>query len=343
MDAAAKTLMETEISEAPAVAARLVSRASAVLLELGEQLRARPPLYALALGRGSSDAAALLAKYLIETRLGLPTVSAAPSVISIYGSRLHLARALLLAVSQSGRSPDLIDFCRATTGQDVFRLGFINDVTSPLADLVDVCVSLEAGPERSVPATKSCIAAMLLVLGLVGHWRADRDMIDAFERAPQVLANALAADWGKIDSFFDGARSVYVIGRGPGLAIAAEASLKLKETVGVHAEAVSGAEVRHGPFALAGPDLRAIIFAPNDAALPGLRETANQLQRQGVRVLLLTADASLSETHVASDPEPTLELISLLTRFYLVCNAAALRRGRSPDTPPLLSKITETR
>ena len=212
------------------------------------RLRQLSPRYALAAGRGSSDAAALLAKYLLEARLGLPTVSVAPSVHSIYGRKLDLEKALLLAISQSGRSPDLVEFCRAATGPDVLRVGLINDAASPLAAAVDVCVPLQAGPERSVAATKSCLAAMTLVLGLVAHWRNDAAMIAAFERAPHVLSGALDQDWSAAEAFLDGDGPVYVVGRGPGLAIAAEAALKLKETNGLHAEAVSAAEIRHGPL-----------------------------------------------------------------------------------------------
>lgn len=340
---ATTTHMEREARETPAVAARLVERADASLAQIAQRLRAHPPHYALALGRGSSDAAALLAKYLFETRLGLPTVSAAPSVQSIYGAKLRLERALLLAISQSGRSPDLIEFCRAAAGPDVVRLGFLNDASGPLAQVLDMCVPLEAGPEQSVAATKSCIAAMLLVLGLAAHWRDDAAMIAAFHRAPEVLTRALGQAWPEAESFLDADGSLYVVGRGPGLAIAAEGALKLKETCGLHAEAVSAAEIRHGPLALAGPGLRAIVVAPNDASLPGLTSVAQALRGQGVRTLLIAADPALSAIHVDRDPEPTLELMAMLLRFYLLCNAAAVRRGRSPDDPPLLTKITETR
>jgi glucosamine--fructose-6-phosphate aminotransferase (isomerizing) len=246
-----------------------------------------------------------------------------------------------LAISQSGRSPDLVDFCRSAVGQDVLRVGLINDPASPLAGAVDVSIPLEAGPEKSVAATKSCIAAMVLVLGLVAHWRQDRDLIAAFERSSGVLSDALALDWAT-DSFLDGDGPVYIVGRGPGLAIAAEAALKLKETNGLHAEAVSAAEIRHGPLALAGPDLRVIVFAQRDAALNGLLQTATDLEQKGSRVMLISAAGS-SSTAIKPDAEPVLELLAMLLRFYLFANDAAIRRGRSPDHPPLLTKVTETR
>jgi len=335
--------MESEARETPEAVARLVANVSGELKELGERLRQLSPRYALAAGRGSSDAAALLAKYLLEVRLGLPTVSAAPSVRSIYGAQLRLEKALVLAISQSGRSPDLVEFCRSATGPDVLRVGLINDASSPLSGAVDVVVPLEAGPEKSVAATKSCLAAMALVFGLVAHWRNDSDMIAAFERSPRVLADALKPDWPEADAFLEGDGTIYVIGRGPGLAVAAEAALKLKETCALHAEPVSAAEIRHGPFALAGPDLRVIVFAQRDQAFDGLQKVAADLEQRGCRVLFISSDALQSHASVKPDAEPVLELLAMLLRFYLLANDAAVKRGRSPDHPPLLTKITETR
>ena len=337
------TLMESEARESPAVAARLAAEGGPALAQLGARLREIAPRLVLAAGRGSSDAAALLAKYVIEIRLGLPTVSVAPSVHSIYGMQLQLDRALVLAISQSGRSPDLVEFCRAATGAGVLRVAMVNDTSSPLTGAVDVTLPLMAGPETSVAATKSCIAAMTLVLGLCGHWRQDAGMIAAFNRAGDVLNRALRADWSHVADFLDGEGPVYVVGRGPGLAIAAEAALKLKETSGLHAESISSAEIRHGPYALAGPDLRAIIFAQRDAAFEGLKTLAADLTQRGTSVLLISPDMSLPGVHVPADDEPVLELVAMLLRFYLFANDAALRRGRSPDRPPMLSKITETR
>ncbi len=340
---AAQTLMEIEARETPEVAARLLKETSGDLRALGERLRRLSPRFALAAGRGSSDAAAFLAKYLFEMRQGVPTVSVAPSVTSIYGRTLKLEKALLLAISQSGRSPDLVEFCVSATGPDVLRIGLVNDTASPLASAVDVCLPLLAGSEKSVAATKSCLAAMATAFGVTAHWSGDSSMIGAFERLPDVLAKTLENDWTGAEKFFDGDGPVYVAGRGPGLAIAAEAALKLKETNALHAEAVSAAEIRHGPFALAGADLRVVMFAQRDAAFDGLKQLALDLTQRGSRVLFISADRSLDGPRVGEDAEPVLELLSMLLRFYLLVNAAALRRGRSPDAPPMLTKITETR
>ncbi|RYZ03457.1 MAG: SIS domain-containing protein, partial [Alphaproteobacteria bacterium] len=155
-----------------------------------------------------------------------------------------------------------------------------------------------------------------------------------------VLANALEQDWSKALAFLAGDGPIYVIGRGPGLAVAAEAALKLKETNGLHAEAVSAAEVRHGPFALVGPTLRIIIFAQRDAAFDGLKNLATDLEGLGCPVLFVSPGA---ETSVKPDAEPVLELLAMLQRFYLLANSSALARGRSPDHPPMLTKVTETR
>lgn len=336
-----QTLMEREAREAPEVAATLARAGKDALAELGARLRHEPPLYALAAGRGSSGAACLLAKYLFEQRLGVPTAPAALSIQSVYGRRLKLNRALALVISQSGRSPDLIEFCRTATGPSVMRVGLINDAESPLAQTVDVCLPLHAGAERSVAATKSCLAAMLLAYGLTAHWAGDAAMLAAFARAPDALAAAIERDWPAAERFLEGDAPLYVVGRGPALAIAKEAALKLKETNGLVAEAISAAELRHGPFALAGPNLRVIMFAPNDAASAGMRTLRDELAARGSPVLFI--GASSSDAAVAADPEPVLELLAMLQRFYLLAATAAVRRGRSPDAPPSLAKITETR
>ncbi len=335
--------METETREAPAVVARIVSELSPALRELGATLRSAPPAHAIAVGRGSSGAAGLLAKYLFETRLGLSTASGAPSVNSIYGERLNLAHVLVLAISQSGKSPDLVEFCRAAQGANVRRVALTNDPTSPLAATVDTCLPLLAGPERSVAATKSCIAAMALVFGLAAHWRDDPLLIATLQRASGVLDAALEADWRAAEAFLLNDGPMFVVGRGPGLAIAKEAALKLKETNGLFAEAVSSAEIRHGPLALAGPGLRILMFAQNDQSFAGMRELRADLEARGCLVLFISSNAECSTAKVPADPEPVLELLAMLNRFYLAANATALARGRSPDHPPLLSKVTETR
>jgi glucosamine--fructose-6-phosphate aminotransferase (isomerizing) len=332
--------METEAREAPAVAAKLAAGAPVLLGGLAARLRQLRPHYAITAGRGSSGAAGLLAKYLFEERLGLPTTSAAPSVQSIYHRSLELSQALVLVISQSGRSPDLVEFCRAASGPSVLRVGMVNDIASPLAGAVDVSLPLMAGPETSVAATKSCLAAMLMVFGLTAHWRGDDAMLAAFARAPKALADALAQDWSSADTFLDGEGPIYVVGRGPGFAIAKEGALKLKETNALHAEAVSAAEIRHGPYALVGPKLRVVMFAQRDAALEGQLKLKADLEARGSPVMLISPG---SATKVAPDDEPVIELIGMLARFYVFASQGAVRRGRSPDAPPMLSKITETR
>ena len=335
MTSASPTLMETETRQAPEVAARLVAKASRPLADLGARLRTLSPRVVVAAGRGSSGAASLFARYLIEQNLGVLTTSATPSLSSVYGGRVDMGDALVLAVSQSGQSPDLVQYCLTAGSQGAMRVGMINAEHSALSTAVDITLPLDAGPEKSVAATKSCLAAMLMSFGLVAHWRNDAAMIAAFEATPELLARALATEWPGAEAFMLGDQPLYIIGRGPGLAIAKESALKLKETCGLFAEAHSAAEVRHGPFALAGPNLRAIIYAQRDAARDGLNQLSDAFAAAGSPVLL--------REWPGGDTHPALELVALLARFYLLANAAALQRGRSPDTPPGLSKITETR
>ena len=163
----AATLMLRETAEAPDVVARLIAANDAACRALGERLRARPPPFAVTCARGSSDSAATYAKYLFEIRLGTVVASVGPSIASIYGQRPKMNDALFLAISQSGRSPDLLTLAEAARADGALTVALVNDTASPLAELCEVVLPLHAGPERSVAATKSYIASLAAVLQLV--------------------------------------------------------------------------------------------------------------------------------------------------------------------------------
>ena len=164
------TAMLREAKEAPEAVARLVAKNESLCRDLGARLRAAPPPFAVTCARGSSDNAATFAKYLFEIHLGLVTASVGPSVTSIYEARPRMRGALFLALSQSGRSPDLLNLAEAARGDGALTVAAVNDAASPLASRCEVVLPLHAGPERSVAATKSFIAALAAMLQLVAHW-----------------------------------------------------------------------------------------------------------------------------------------------------------------------------
>ena len=332
--------MFAEAAEAPVAVARLVAANAQACARLGEALRADPPAMVVTCARGSSDHAATYAKYLIETATGVPTSSAALSVSSLYDMTPKLEGALFLAISQSGRSPDLLATAEAAKRGGARIVALVNDEASPLAELADVTLGLKAGPELSVAATKSYICALAAIAQLVGAWTQNGELNAALASLPDTLAEASRLDWSPAVESLRSARNLYVLGRGPGYAIAQEAALKFKETCGLHAEAFSAAEVKHGPMALVGKGFPVLIFAQRDQSEEGVLALAAQLAADGAQVLLAGGPASkLLPTLPA---HPVLEPIVRIQGFYRMANALAVARGLDPDSPPRLKKVTET-
>ena len=344
-DGPAASLMLREVAEAPEVVARLIAANVGICRDLVKRLRAAPPRFAVTCARGSSDSAAMYAKYLLEIRLGLVTASVGPSVRSIYGGRPQDADSLFLTISQSGRSPDLIRLAEAAREGGALTVALVNDSTSPLAACCEIVLPLHAGPERSVAATKSYIASLAALLQLLAVWSGDPDLARAVQRLPDDLADALARDWRPAATTLAETRSLYVVGRGAGYATAQEAALKLKETCGLHAEAVSAAEIMHGPLTLAGPDFPVVLFSQQDEALASLSDLAASLTARGVRVLAAGPVKAEGVTRLpaADGLHPFAQPIALVQSFYPLAETLARARGRDPDHPPHLMKVTETR
>lgn len=230
------TLMRAETLEAGATVARLVARNAEALTALGERLRANAPDVVVTCARGSSDHAATYGKYLIETMVGVPVASAAPSVVSLFDAPVSTRRALCIAISQSGRSPDLLATVEAHAKAGAEVVALVNDETSPLAEMADTLLALSAGPEKSVAATKSCIAAMAGLAALVAAWSGDEALKAAVAALPEQLDAAVKLDWSAGVDVLAEAKQMFVIGRGYGFGVAQECALKLKETCQLQAD-----------------------------------------------------------------------------------------------------------
>ncbi|WP_419813885.1 SIS domain-containing protein [Glacieibacterium sp.] len=306
------------------------------------QLRAEPPRAVLTCARGSSDHAATAAKYLIETRLGLMVASAAPSVSSVYGGNPAFDGMVCLALSQSGSSPDLLATVAAAKAAGATTVALVNTESSPLAALVDRVIPLHAGAEISVAATKSYIATLAAVLDLVATWSDDAQLQQALDASPEMLAAAWQLDWSPMVERLRSARGLFVLGRGPGLGVAQEAALKFKETCGLHAEAFSVAEVRHGPMALIGRDFPVLVFRQSDESYAGTTELIGELVARGGDVLVAGGDPSGGIQLPGIDAHPAIEPMLRIQSFYRAVNALSVDRGFDPDRPPHLAKVTET-
>lgn len=334
-----ETLMFNEAASSASVIAAQFDRNQERVRALAADLRENPPPFVVTCARGSSDHAATYAKYLFETRLGLVTASASPSVGSVYEARQKLQGALYLVISQSGKSPDLLRNAEAAKAAGARVVALVNVEDSPLAQLADTVIPLGAGAERSVAATKSYLASLAAILQLCAYWRDDPTLIAALDALPAALIQAWQCDWTALTEGLVDAHNLFVVGRGPGLAAAQEAALKFKETCGLHAEGYSSAEVKHGPMALVGKDFPVLAFAQPDETGAGTRALADEFAARGARVWLAGEGGNLP---VAVAPHPLCAPLLTVQSFYRAINALALRRGHNPDLPPHLNKVTET-
>src|SRR5258706_5290388 len=227
-------MFQEAASASDAVRAQLQCDADAIAA-IGRELRRLAPRAVITCARGSSGHAATYAKYLIETRAGVLTASAAPSISSLYGINQDLRQCLFVVISQSGRSPDLLAAVAHARASGATILAMCNSPAPPLAAVADHLIELRAGPERSVAATKSYLATLAALVALVAAWTDDAILRAELARLPDKLDECWKLSWSAAMPVLERARHLYVIGRGLGLAAAQEVALKCKETCGLHA------------------------------------------------------------------------------------------------------------
>jgi glucosamine--fructose-6-phosphate aminotransferase (isomerizing) len=327
------TRMALETAQAPEAVERMLRDNAAVLEEVGKLYRTRRPSHIITCARGSSDHAASYFKYLIEIGLGVPCCSMGASVVSVYGSTLHLRDTILFTISQSGSSPDILSLQAEAHRAGVPTIAITNDPMAPLASGADICLPLRAGPELSVAATKTFITSAALAAAIVSVCDDNRRLAESLRRLPEDLAAATRLRWSGAEKDIAVATSLFVLGRGPALPIAQEAALKLKETSGLHAEAHSAAEVMHGPIEIVGEAFPVLIFAPHDAAYPTTAATVKRLEEAGALVLQPDYHRTL---------DPALDPLSMIQTFYGSAERIARTRDRNPDAPRMLKKVTQT-
>jgi len=337
-------LIATDLREAPDAVRRQSKTLARPLTKLVALLRNSPPRVVVTCARGSSANAATFGKYLIERHLGIPVADAAPSIMSVYRRGLMLEGQLFLAISQSGRSEDLIESASRAKSSGAITVALVNDTNSPLAAACDIILPMEAGAERSIAATKTFVSSAAALLSLVATWTNDPEMMAAVARLPDRLASAAELDWAQAQIAFSAAKCLVTLGRGPTFAIAQEAALKLKEVCNIHAEAFSGAEFQHGPIALVSSGYPVLIFMPTDAAAFNLAELEADLRRKRASVLTTANSGGVSGQLPALAPDhPDTDAVCLIQSLYALAIRLAQHRGIDVDRPRHLQKITRTR
>lgn len=336
------SLMRDEAIQSAQAVARCLAQPAA-FAQAAARLKALDPSVVMVCARGSSGHAGTFLRYLLARDLGVVAAAAMPSVASVYRRRQRLAGCVFIAISQSGRSPDLIRQTEEARAAGALTLALVNDTAAPLAAACDVVLDIAAGAERSVAATKSVLASLAAGMALAAAWTGSAGLTAALDRLPERLAAAAALDWSPLTAELVRVDRMFTVGRGPGLAIASEAALKLAETTGVAGMAYSSAELSHGPRALAGPDFPVLGFVQNDAGRSGTAALLADLAARGTPVLAagLDGDGVRGLPMLPPDHADT-DLLPPLVSFYLAAEAAAVARGRDPDHPPGLHKVTKT-
>jgi glutamine---fructose-6-phosphate transaminase (isomerizing) len=351
------TLMRREIEAIPGVVARFLDEGRPEVAAAAAAVRAADPRFVSIVARGTSDHAAIHLRYVIETELGIPTGLAAPSVTTLYDADVRWRSGLVIAVSQSGRSPDLVAVLEAARAGGATTIAIANDAASPLAAASEHVIDCRAGEERSVAATKSYVAQLAAGVALVAALAPDTSLAAALPTMPDLLANALAAAEAAVDdaapivaAFAASERSI-VISRGYDLPTALETALKLKETSRLFAEGYSSADFSHGPVVLSGPEVPVLAIRPAGRVGVAVDEGIDAVRATGGDPwVVVGGDAG---DHASADRTIPLPLpadlpgalgpLATILPGQLLAEAVARRRGYDPDAPPGLRKVTLTR
>lgn len=339
-----QTKMAMEAAEAPQRIAQMLDVNRQVCAKIAQRLNAGRPRLVMTCARGSSDHAATYLQYLSQIYLGIPATSLPPSIASIYHSDIDLTGVLFVVISQSGQSPDLIAGAEWAAKHGAYVVAMTNADNSPVAAVAHDVLPLHAGPELSVAATKSFLASLGAGAQLVGAVLDQPAFSKVLGALPDTLLEACALDWSGMVGPLTKSSSVFVVGRGQGLSAAAEIALKLKETSAIHAEAVSSAEIMHGPLGLLQQGMPVLIVGQNDDTLPGTRKLAAAIAEKGGHVLAAFEGASVADAlPVVHGAHPAMAPIAAVQSFYAAASDLSRARGMEPDHPIHLKKVTETR
>ncbi|PJN23566.1 SIS domain-containing protein [Kitasatospora sp. CB02891] len=339
-------IMSAEMAEQPAVLQRILDEGAPAIREIAAQIAARNPRFVLLTARGTSDNAALYAKYLIEVLLGKPAGLTSMSTTTAYGAKPDLTDCLVITVSQSGGSPDLVASTKAAREAGAITLAVTNNAGSPLAEVSEFHIDVLAGPEKALPATKTytaeLLALYLFVEGLRGNDGSSAKVL------PELAAGILArqAEVKALAERYRFAQRLVITSRGYGYPTAREAALKLMETTYIPASPFSGADLLHGPLAMVDNVSPVIAIVPDGRGGEALQPVLDRLRGRGADLVVIGQQDQVDAASagfalpggVPEEVQPILEILPLQLLAYEV----TIARGQDPDAPRALAKVTET-
>lgn len=332
--------MGAEIASQPKVLAALLENCGQISAA-AKRISAAAPRFVLIAARGTSDHAALYAKYLVETELQLPAGLASPSSFTLFGAQPNLMDVLFLAVSQSGQSPDLVESMQAARRCGALTVAITNNSDSALARAAEISVDIQAGAEHAVAATKTYTAELLALYLLVVGKPSDTIGERLVRAATQTLALNDAGPVHQATLELRYTDRIVLTGRGYSYPTAREGALKLMETCYLAAQAFSAADLLHGPMAMVDSSVPVAALTGTGHAAPTMVPVIDRLRSVGAQVLTVGPGGQLP---VACEdlPEQLLPIVEIMP-LQLLAMQLAVARGGNPDTPRGLSKITETR
>lgn len=338
-----RTKMRSEIEDIPDVLQRLLANSNGSVLAAAQELRKLDPRIIITIARGSSDHAAAYLKYAIELTANIPVASIGPSIASIYGKSLKLEKTASISISQSGKSPDIVQMAESTAKNGALAIALTNDNKSPLGQVSSHTIDICAGAEISVAATKTFVNSIVTGLMMLAYWQEDQHLLEALRKLPEQATRAIQCNWQPLNDRLKDDSSLYILGRGPSLAIANEVALKFKETCQIHAEAYSSAEVLHGPVSIVNEGYPVLVLAARDASGQSIVGTADQLAEQGADVYATSKQSKKPrQLDFIESGHPLTDPLLLIVTFYSFIENLARQRGLNPDIPPNLNKVTRT-
>jgi glutamine---fructose-6-phosphate transaminase (isomerizing) len=339
--------MRSELLEGPAIVEGLLDGAIPQVRALAREVAARDIDLVVIAARGTSDHAALYGQYILGARNNLLVASSAPSLISLYGASPRLCNALVIGISQSGRSPDVVGVIEESRRQGALTAAITNDSSSELAVAAEHLIELEAGPERAVAATKTYLAEIAVLAMLSAALSGDAISEEQLRALPAALRASLdtEARMAKLAEDRAGDDECAVLARGFHYATAREWALKLKELAYVLADPYSAADFQHGPIALVGRGFPVLGVATTGPALAGMAEVLHRVSEVGARLLILSDDEAVcrlgDSVLLPSVPEWLSPLVAILPA-QLFAYHLARARGLDTEAPRYLSKVTLT-
>ncbi|CAB4330868.1 unannotated protein [freshwater metagenome] len=336
--------MSAEISEQPAMFARILANQNEIQLA-AQQIRRFDPKFIMFAGRGTSDNAALYGKYLTEIKLNLPAGQISASSLTAFGAHPNFKDVLVVVISQSGGSPDLIETAIVSKQCGALVLAITNNSGSELALAADVHIDVQAGPEIAVAATKSFTAQMLTLWLLVCAIGGTESDVAGLENAAFSTLDR-KAELLEIARKLADANNLVVTGRGYSYPVALEAALKIMETSYIHSHGFSSADLVHGPLAMIGPHDPVIVIAPDGKGFQALRPALDRLNETTSNLIIFggreAKGISKFEFINTYDCEEELSPLVDIIALQVAIVELAIIRGNDPDRPRGLSKVTKT-